>query len=143
MSLQRYDRSRFLAFGVLPVLNIVGLLLYGLNLATSGAGGAEDAIPALLVMAALCLLLAMLAAIRRGHDVGWSAWLTVPVFWVSLSMGPVLLVLIGYLMFAKSSDKAEEYGPIVAPANLITWIQAVMNLVWPWAALAVLARLSL
>jgi uncharacterized membrane protein YhaH (DUF805 family) len=142
MSIQRYDRSRFLAFGVLPVLNVVGILLYGLDMATRGTGS-EDSIPALLGIAALCLLLAMLAAIRRGHDVGWSAWLTVPVFWVSLSLGPVLLVLIGYLIFAKSSEKAEEFGPMVAPASAVTWVQAVMNLLWPWAALAVLARLSL
>jgi hypothetical protein len=33
-AMRRYDRSRFLAFGVLPAANAVGLLLYRLGLAT-------------------------------------------------------------------------------------------------------------
>jgi len=57
--MQRYDRSRFLAFGALPAVNVVGLLIYGLGLATHGTGGAGRSLPALVVIAAVCLLTAM------------------------------------------------------------------------------------
>src|SRR5215218_709011 len=69
--MRRYDRSRFLAFGALPVANVAGLLIYGLALATHGTGGAGRSLPALVVIAAVCLLSAMAAAIKRGRDAGW------------------------------------------------------------------------
>ena len=139
--MQRYDRSRFLAFGALPAVNVVGLLIYGLGLATHGTGGAGRALPALVVIAAVCLLTAMAAVIKRGRDVGWPAWVTMVVSWVALGMGPVLLILMGYFVFAKPQEKADEYGPPATPATAATWIWAFLNLLWPWVLLAVLARI--
>lgn len=136
----RYDRSRFIAFGVLPAVNAAGLLLYGLGLATHVTGGAEQSLPALIVIAGVCLLTALAAIIRRGRDVGWPGWLTVLVFWVSLALGPVVLALIGYLAFAQSAATADKFGEPATPATLATWIWAFMNLLWPWAALAILSR---
>ena len=62
----RYDRTHFLAFGILPMLNALGLLLYGLGLATRSTDGSESMVPVLIVMAAIILLLAMVATVRRG-----------------------------------------------------------------------------
>ena len=138
--MKRYDRSRFLAFGVLPAANAVGLLLYGLGLATHGTGGAGRSLPALLVLAGICLLTALLAAIKRGRDIGWAAWMTTVIFWVTLGMGPVLLGFIGYLAFSKSTGHADRFGLPASPATASTWVWASMNLLWPWAALAILAR---
>jgi len=139
--MQRYDRSRFLAFGALPAVNVVGLLIYGLGLATHGTGGAGRSLPALVVIAAVCLLTAMVAVIKRGRDVGWPPWVTMVVSWVALGMGPVLLILMGYFVFAKPQEKADEYGPPATPATAATWIWAFLNLLWPWVLLAVLARI--
>lgn len=138
--MKRYDRSRFLAFGVLPAANAVGLLLHGLGLATHGTGGAGRSLPALVVLAGICLLTALLAAVKRGRDIGWATWMTTVIFWVTLGMGPVLLGLIGYLGFAQATEQADRFGPPASPATASTWVLASMNLLWPWAALAVLAK---
>jgi multisubunit Na+/H+ antiporter MnhB subunit len=139
--MRRYDRSRFLAFGALPLANVAGLLIYGLALTTHGTGGAGRSLPALVVIAAVCLLIAMAAAIKRGRDVGWPVWLTAVAFWAALGMGPALLLLIGYFAFAKSPAKADELGPPATPPTAATWAWAISNLLWPWVVLAVLAKI--
>lgn len=83
----------------------------------------------------------MAATIKRGRDVGWPLWLTLVAFWVTLGMGPVLLVLIGYFAFAKPKPKADEFGPPATRATATTWVWALLNLSWPWVVLAVLAKL--
>lgn len=139
--MNRYDRTHFFAFGVLPTLNSVAMLIYGLGLATHGTGGEGRSIPALLVLVAINGLLAITAAVKRGRDLGWSAWITVLGFWFSLALGPVLLILLGYLMFAKTKPNAESFGPPATPATIVTWYWAIMNLIWPWFALAFLGKL--
>ena len=138
----RYDRSRFLAFGVLPAVNVVALLLYGLAVSTTAAAGSEKNLPALIVIAGICLLSAMMAAIKRGRDVGWPALLTVLAFWVTLGMGPIFLLLIGYLAFARTRDSAAKFGAPAGPATAGTWVLALPNLLWPWIVLVVLVSLS-
>jgi uncharacterized membrane protein YhaH (DUF805 family) len=139
--MSRYDRTHFFAFGVLPILNCAAILIYGLLLATSTGGGTEQSVPALLVLALACGLAAMVAAIKRGRDLGWSAWITLAVFWVSVAMGPVLLALVAYLLFAKATPTAEVFSPPSSPATAVTWYWAVMNLIWPWILLAFLSKL--
>lgn len=139
--MRRYDRTHFVAFGVLPVLNTVAMLIYGLDLATGGAGGAERSIPALLVLALVSAVVALVAAVKRGRDLGWSPWITVVGFWLTLAMGPVLIVLMIYLVFAKTKTAADVFGPPATPATAITWYWALMNLIWPWIVLAFLSKL--
>jgi hypothetical protein len=138
--MQRYDRSRFVAFGVLPILNLLGLLLYGLMLSTSSTGGAGRSIPTLLVIAGICALIALAATIKRGRDIGWPAWQTAILFWVTLSLGPAVLALLGYFAFAKPKEQADRFGLPPSPATLITWYWAVLNLLWPWMVLTVLSK---
>ena len=138
--MHRYSRSHFLAFGVLPALNALALLIYGLGLATHGTGGAGRSLPALIGFAAICLLTAMVAAVKRGRDLGWAAWMTLLLFWVALGLGPLVLVLIAYLSTKRNIDAAEPYGPPPSPATWITWVWALINLAWPWMALAVLSK---
>lgn len=135
--MQRYDRSHFFAFGVLPALNTAGLLLQGLALSTSSMGGAERPIPALLMMAGVSLLIASAATIKRGRDIGWPAWQTIVLFWLGSFLLPLL---IGYFAFAKTKEQAERFGPPAKPATVITWGYAMLNLLWPWMVLAVLAK---
>ena len=139
--MSRYDRTHFFAFGVLPTLNSLAMLVYGLGLATHGTGGAGRSIPALLVLVAINGLMALTAAIKRGRDLGWSAWITVLSFWLALALGPVLLVLVGYLVFANPKSSGEAFGPPAAPATVVTWYWAIMNLIWPWFLLAFLGKL--
>jgi uncharacterized membrane protein YhaH (DUF805 family) len=138
--MRRYDRSRFIAFGVLPALNVVALLLYGLALSTGSGGGSEQAVPALLAMAAVCLLTAMWAAIKRGRDLGWPWWATLLGFWLSVGLGPVVLLLVGYLAFARSNPSPLQRQDPPPRASAATWFWAAMNLGWPWVVLAVLAK---
>lgn len=136
--MQRYDRARFVAFGFLPAANAAALLIYGLTLATSSTGGAGRPIPALLVIAATCLLIALAATVKRGRDLGWPLLLTLAAFWLS---GPFLPILIGYFALARTrEEKAASYGPPPVPPNLITWGWALLNLLWPWMVLAVLGK---
>ena len=133
----RYDRSRFLAFGVLPALNVAGLLLYGLQLSTSSSGGSYRTIPALLIIAGISALIALLALIKRGRDLGWPAWQTIVLFWFGFVLLPLLL---GYFAIAKPKENAERFGPAAPPATLITWGWALLNLLWPWMILAMLSK---
>lgn len=144
MTLTPYNRSRYIAFGLLPALNIIVLLLHGLNLATHGRGGAAASLPALVVMAGVCVPFVLLAAARRALDLGWSAWQMLAIFLLSIMLGPALLLLIAYLAIAKSKSvpaaevAAAPGAGIVGTANTVVW--ALLNLAWPWVVLAVLAK---
>lgn len=137
----RYDRTHFLAFGILPMLNALGLLLYGLGLATRSTDGSESMVPVLIVMAGIILLLAMVATVRRGWDLGWPAWLTVLAYWLTLGLGPILLILMGYFAFSRPRESVTKFGKPAVPATANTWVLAVFSLLFPWGLLAVLKRL--
>lgn len=136
----RYDRGRFFAFGVLSIVNVLALLLYGLDLATRGSGGAGDSLPVLIVLAGLWLLVALHAAVRRGRDMEWSALQTVAIFVVALGFGPFVLVLIAYLALAKTGVVPNKFGPPASPPSITTWLAALMLQSVPWWVLAIAAR---
>ncbi len=127
----RYDRRRFAAFGLLPCLNIVVLLIYGLGLSTHGTGSAAASLPTLIVVAALSLLSTLGAVIKRGRDIGFPAWATVVAFWVMLGTG-LILGGIAYLAFAKAKPGADRFGPPASAAPGTLWFWALLNLGWPW-----------
>ncbi len=138
----RYDRTRFLLFGLLPAINALGLALYALGLATRGAYvGAERPVPAILVIAAAILVLATVATVRRGRDLGLPAALSVLIFWLTLGLGPVFLLTVGAYSFIRAQKSADRYGPPCPPATVLTGVWTIVNLVWPWALLAVLGRM--
>ena len=140
--MKRYDRIRFAALGLAPGVNGVALALYGLGLATHGRGAAANALPLVAGLAVVCLLIALGAAIRQGRDINWPPWLTLLGFWVSLGLGPILLLLLGYLASAKPREAATRYGPPPEPANALTWGWALVNLIWPWALFAGVVALT-
>jgi hypothetical protein len=139
--MQRFDRSRFVAFGVLPAINALALLLHGLALSTHGTGGSGRAVPAIAVLAIICLLFTLGSAIKRGRDLGWHAGLTLLAFWFSLALGPGVFLFVGYLAFAKSKAKGDEFGPPSSQSNLGTWLWSFLNLLWPWFVAISAARL--
>ncbi|MBI5927613.1 MAG: DUF805 domain-containing protein [Aquabacterium sp.] len=139
--MQRFDRSRFVAFGVLPAINAIALLLHGLALSTHGTDGSGRAVPAIAALAIICLLCTLSAAIKRGRDLGLHAGLTLLAFWFSLALGPCLFLYIGYLVFAKSKPKADAFGPPPFQPNIGTWLWSFLNLVWPWFVAVAAARI--
>lgn len=136
----RYSRSQFALLGLLPVFNTLGLLLYGLNLATSGAGGAGRSLPALLVVAGLSLLSALPAVAARGRDVGMPGWGAVLGAIVATGLGPLAVVFYAYLAFSRSNAQGDRFGPLPRPAGIGTWLLALCNLIWPWMAVLVASR---
>lgn len=137
----RHDRSRFIAFGLLSLLNVLALLLHGLNLATHGRGGAAASLPLLVLLAIALLCVTLWAAIKRGHDLGWSAWASLGACVGSLLLGPVVLLLGAYLALARGQPDTNRFGAPPAAATPVTWIAGVLVLALPWAILAVAARM--
>jgi len=146
MASPRFDRFRFVAFGLVNVFNVLGLLLHGLNLSTGGARGllrgSEASLPVLLVIAALCLLLAAMAAVRRGRDLGWPGLVTGAGLVIAPALGPAVLLPLLYLAFAKEKPAAQQFGPSPGTAGPLTWLLAIVNAVWPWMAVLVLGRVG-
>lgn len=142
----RIDRTRFFAFGLMGVFNVLALLLHGLNLSTGGARGllrgSETSLPVVLVIAAICLLVAAVAAVKRGRDLGWPALVTLAAFVVLTSLGPAVLLLVLYLAFAKEKPGAQQFGPSPGSAGPATWLLMFVSVVWPWMAVLVLGRVG-
>lgn len=136
----RNDRTRFALFGLLPLLNILGILLYGLDQSTSGRGGGAASIPWLVAIVGVYLLMTMVPVIKRGCDLAIPAWLTPILFWLSIGLFIALPLLVGAFAFMKSRPGAEKFGPAPEPAGVITWGWAFMNLIWPWVILGILAK---
>lgn len=137
----RYNRASFFALGVLPAVNAIGLLLYGLGIATHGTGGAARSLPVLIVLAILCLLVSMFAGIKRGHDLGWSSWLTALAYVFTLGMGPVAVLLIAYFACAKGLPAENEYGQPPPPGSFSAWFWALFVIICSWFALATAGRI--
>ena len=144
MSALRFDRLRYFAYGLLGTLNVLALLLHGLNLSTRGGGrglgGSPATIPALVVVAGLCLLVVLVASVKRGRDLGLPAAGTLAGLVLSFSFPPALLVAMGFLLFAKARPAAARFGEPPPRAGLATGLWAAVNLAWPWFGLGVLSH---
>jgi uncharacterized membrane protein YhaH (DUF805 family) len=133
----RFDQPRFIAYGLLTGINAIALALYALGLATHGRGSAADAQPVLFVLIILCLLGAGYASVLRGHDLGRPGWQLFLAFWLALGGGPVFLVLLGYLAWAKGEPGSNAYGPSPTRAGMATWFWAAFWLASPWLVFAI------
>ncbi len=136
---RRYSRSQFFAFGVLPALNAVALLIYGLEISTNGSYGEGETIPALVVMVGLCLVLTVIAAAKRGRDLGWTTLAASAIAVASIALVPAGLVLLVYLAFAKGRADANTYGPSPQGMSFAATLLAAVLLAAPWVALRLLA----
>ncbi len=140
--MKRFDRARFVAYGVMTAVNAIALALFALDLATRGRGGAANAQTVLLVLIGLCLIGAFFASVLRGHDLGRPWWQIFLGFWLSLGTGPIVLLFLGYLAWARGDAGPNAWGPPPAPAGIATWLEAVLLAAMPWAVFAVVARLG-
>ena len=131
--MQRYDRTRFMAWGLVSAGNAGALALYALSLATHGRGPAANMQPVLFVLIGLCLLEVMLAAVMRGHDLGRPAWQLVLLFWFS---GPLVLVLLFYLAYADGEPGPNRFGAPPKPPDFMVWLRAAGTLTMPWIIFA-------
>ena len=134
----KFGRTPFIAFGLLPAVNALGLMLYGLQISTGSVGGAAILLPALIVLLIIVLITAMVATVKRGHDIGWPGWMTVVVFWFALGTGPFFLLLIGYFIFAKVEPGHDD---LPVPVSWQSWAVAALNLLWPWVLLGLLSEI--
>lgn len=127
----RYGRDRFFAFGILQVLCAAALLLHALSLATGSGSGEAALLPILLGLAALCLVAAAAAAVKRGRDIGWGASGTLLAFFVCASLSPLLLVLVAYLALAPGKPGDGPLGPQSTPMSATAWLWALLGLFFP------------
>lgn len=139
--MHRHHRGHFVAFGLLPVLNAVALLIQGLNLSTHGMGNTGRSLVVILVAAAVSLLCATVSAVKRGRDLGYPTLTTSLAIVASLMLGPVFLVLLVYLAFAKAADPAPSAAGAPVASMGIQWLWAPVLLVAPWMALLVASAL--
>lgn len=138
----RYDRRRYIALGLLPILNAVWLPLYTLGIASFGDGLSGSAwVPALLVMVALSLLIAMPAVVRRARDLGWRGGKGTLALVAGWMLPPVALGLLLYLAFAPSTPAGDRFGPAPGPAPLMVWIKSIVIVATPWAVIGLLNAL--
>ncbi|HVY07714.1 MAG TPA: DUF805 domain-containing protein [Burkholderiales bacterium] len=142
--MHRYSRIEFLAFGLLPALNVVALLVRGLYISTSGNYGEGKTIPILVILVALILLASMVAAIKRGYDLDISAKLSVPVLVVSAgAIVPLPLLYLALCLISAKPDStaANTFGPPPRQMNIGRWLWGFVLLIAPWVALFLLARI--
>lgn len=141
--MHRHHRGHFVAFGLLPVLNALALLIQGLNLSTHGMGNTGRSLVVILVAAGVSLLCAAVSAIKRGRDLGYPPLTAALAILASLMLGPVFLVLLVYLSFAKAADPAPSPAgePVASTGMGIRWLWAPVLLVAPWMALVVASAL--
>jgi uncharacterized membrane protein YhaH (DUF805 family) len=137
----RYSRLRFFVFGVVPALNAIALLLFGLGLATNGAHGTERAVPLLIVLAGACLLATCVAVVKRGRDFGWKASASLAGLVLSVGLVPLVFVFIGYLTFAQGNTEANAFGPVAPRISATGWALSVATTLIPWFVGVSAARL--
>lgn len=145
-AMPRFGRLRLAAFGLVSLFNVLGLLVRGRNLSAAGSSGllhgSEASRPAVLLVAAACLGVAAMAAVRRGRDLGWPALVTLAFCVVGLGTGPGVLLLALYLAFARSNPGADAYGAPAPAVGLSTGVSALASLVGPWMAALALGRIG-
>lgn len=133
--MKRYNRTDFFLLGMLPVVNALAMLLYGLDVSTSGDYGQGETIPMMLGLVVVSVLFAVFAAVCRGYDIGWPAKMTIPGIIVSIGLLPLVFVLVAYLQFAPGKPEAAQLwepstGFTVNKAALGFWLLAL-----PWVLL--------
>ena len=135
--MQQHSRSHFFAFGILPIANVVALLIYGLVLSTGNSGNTDRSLAAILAATVLLLSCSVVSAVKRGRSLGFSAPATSAAIGVSLLLGPVFLLLVGYLALAKSrfegTPASERLG--------FAWLWSPILVVAPWMALLVISAI--
>ena len=123
----RHDRSRFIAYALPCFANGVGLLLYALDISTSGTS--EVGFFPSVILGLICLMLIVPLCIKRGRDLDLPAAITCVLLFV---LGPLTLLLIGVFTFMKSSAKADErFGPPPPPAGANVWLSSVSFIALP------------
>lgn len=87
--------------------------------------------PILLGLAALCLVAAAAASVKRRRDIGWGASGTLLAFFVCASLSPLLLVLVAYLALAPGKPGDGPLGPQSTPMSATAWLLALLGLFFP------------
>lgn len=133
----RHDRARFLLYAGPLLLNILGLLGHALGIATRGGGAGERiSVPLDLALAAICLLLVIPFAIKRGRDLGWPPLQSAGAVALVVLIPPAGLVFLLLLALLGPRKRAESFGPPPAPASITIVIPSLLLFVWPWVIVA-------
>jgi hypothetical protein len=137
----RYGRARFVVFGIVPAINAIALLLFGLGLATNGSWGTEKAVPLLVVMAAVCLLATCAAVLKRGRDLDWKPTGSVAGLVLSIGLFPILPLFLGYLALAPGNSAQNEFGPVASAIPVWGWVWSIVTTLSPWFVAITAARM--
>lgn len=139
----RYDRTRFIALGLLPLLNALLLPLSTLFMVRYGhALAGQDWVPVIGVAMLTSVAIALRAMVRRGRDLGWTRRGGAIAFTAGWLLPPATLGLLLYLASAKAKAAADRFGPAPGPASPLVWIASIVVVATPYAAIAVLNTLD-
>ena len=139
-TMPRHGRIRFLAFGLFPLVNVVAMALYGLEVSTVGSYAQGQTIPVLAALMALGLLQTAIAAVKRARDIGLPAKVGIPIFVVSVATGPLVFAWVAFLAFAAGKPGDTGLGPEPEPMDWQGWLKALVLLGLPWLLVLVLTR---
>jgi uncharacterized membrane protein YhaH (DUF805 family) len=134
----RHTRGQFVAFGLLPLLNTLGLLLRGLDLSTRGSGNTGTSLVVILVAGLVLLACALASAVKRGRDLGYKTHHAILALAASLAFAPLFLVLLAYLCVARTKASATPVADQMESMGA-RWLWAPVLLISPWMALLVVS----
>lgn len=136
----RHTRAQFLAFGLLPLLNTLGLLLKGLDLSTRGSGSTGTSLVVILIASVVLLACALTSAVKRSRDLGYKTHHAILAVVASVVFAPLFLLLLAYLCVARTRASAATL-PNQLEHMGARWLWAPVLLVSPWMALLVVAAI--
>jgi len=138
--MHQHTRGQFVAFGLLPLLNTLGLLLQGLDLSTRGSSRTGTSLVVILIAGLVLLACALTSAVKRSRDLGYQTHHAILGLAASLAFAPLFLVLVGYLCLARGKAPASP-TPGKLESMGARWLWAPVLLISPWMALLVVSAL--
>jgi uncharacterized membrane protein YhaH (DUF805 family) len=128
--LRRHDRFRFALLGLPAILNALAMFLVAFNVSFRTSAGYLFLVP--LAVALVCLMIGAHFAIKRGRDLGWSAWSTMGILIASLVFFPAILAMLCVLLFLPARQHAERFGAPPTRLSILSWLAALPLATMPW-----------
>jgi uncharacterized membrane protein YhaH (DUF805 family) len=128
--LTRHDRARFALLGLPALLNALAMLIVAFNVSFRASSGYLFLVP--LIGALVCLAIGAYFAVKRGRDLGWSAWNTLGILIASLIFFPGIVALMSAYLFLPARRSAERFGSPSPQLSIFTWLAALPLAAMPW-----------
>jgi uncharacterized membrane protein YhaH (DUF805 family) len=128
--LNRHNRRQFALLGLPAIINTLILLVVAFQVSFRVNSGYRWLIP--FFTALVCLCIGCRFAVKRGHDIGWTAWSTIGMLVVGTVLGPALLLPACLLLFLPATPSAHRFGPPPDEHIRFVWLQALVLAGAPW-----------